>query len=87
MIRFAKSANARRIIQGAATVLTVTMALTVRVEHSCSDEFRPRALPSAAILYAVAEISTPIHSLEWRLHRVRMLAHTPSARRDRPRDQ
>jgi hypothetical protein len=53
MTRLAKVFNARRLVQGAATVLTVTLALTVRVEHSCSEKSQPYASPALAILYAM----------------------------------
>jgi hypothetical protein len=53
MTRLAKLFNARRLVQGAATVLTVTLALTVRVEHSCSDKPRSYVSPTPAILYVL----------------------------------
>lgn len=52
MTRLANLFNARRLVQGAATVLTVTLALAVRVEHSCSEESKPRVSAYPALLYA-----------------------------------
>lgn len=56
MTRFAKLFNARRVVQGAATVLTVTLALTVRVEHSCSDKGQPHVSPAPAVLYVLNDL-------------------------------
>jgi hypothetical protein len=56
MTRLAKFFSARRIVQGAATVLTVTLALTVRVEHSCSEKAGSYASPTPAILYVLNEL-------------------------------
>ena len=52
MTRLAKLFDARRLVQGAATVLTVTLALTVRVEHSCSERPKPNVSAYPAVLYA-----------------------------------
>jgi hypothetical protein len=52
MTRLANVFNARRIVQGAATVLTVTLALTVRVEHACSEPSKSNVSAYPAVLFA-----------------------------------
>jgi hypothetical protein len=52
MTRLAKLFNARRLVQGAATVLTVTLALTVRVEHACSEPSKSNVAAYPAVLFA-----------------------------------
>jgi hypothetical protein len=52
MTRLAKLFNATRLVQGAATVLTVTLALTVRVEHACSEPSKSNVSAYPAVLFA-----------------------------------
>ena len=52
MTRLAKLFNARRLVQGAATVLTVSLALTVRVEHACSEPSKSNVAAYPAVLFA-----------------------------------
>jgi hypothetical protein len=57
MMKPAKSSNVRRFLQGAATVLTVSLALTLRIEHACSDRpendlFTPSDAPHGPITIA-----------------------------------
>lgn len=61
MTRLAKLFNARRLVQGAATVLTVTLALTVRVEHSCSEQSKP----NVSVYPAVGVLPAPDASIFW----------------------
>jgi hypothetical protein len=58
MTRLAKVFNARRIVQGAATVLTVTLALAVRVEHACSEPSKPNVSAYPAVLFAYSLSAT-----------------------------
>jgi len=64
MMKPAKSSNVRRFLQGAATVLTVSLALTLRIEHACSDRPEPRATPAKAIPSSTAALGDPFHFLE-----------------------
>lgn len=58
MTRLTKSFNASRLVKGAATVLTLTLALTVRVEHSCSEQATPNVAAYPAMLYASSSTDT-----------------------------
>jgi hypothetical protein len=53
MIRIPK---AHRFVPCAATVLTLTVAVTLRVEHSCSQDIRPPVQSSPAAFYLHPEI-------------------------------
>jgi hypothetical protein len=53
MIRIPK---AHRFVPCAATVLTLTVAVTLRVEHSCSQDIRPPVQSSPAPFYLHPEI-------------------------------
>ena len=41
----------QRLLAGAATVVTLSLAVTVRVERSCSPETAPRSIPAAHYPY------------------------------------
>jgi hypothetical protein len=72
MTRLEKLFSARRIVQGAATVLTVTLALTVRVEHSCAELSKPKMSVYPAVLYAISTaFPTP-----WMAPLIRRRGHT-----------
>jgi hypothetical protein len=64
MTKPAKSSNVRRFLQGAATVLTVSLALTLRIEHACSDKSEPRVTPAKALPTSNAGLGDPFHFLE-----------------------
>jgi hypothetical protein len=57
MIRIPK---AHRVVPCAATVLTLTVAVTLRVEHSCSQDIRPPVQSSPAAFYPHPEILSVI---------------------------
>jgi hypothetical protein len=63
MKRFRNLDQLRRLVPGAATVLTLSLAVTLRVERSCSEippEVSPSRLP--AVLYPYAEILASLFS-------------------------
>jgi hypothetical protein len=64
MTKPVKSASLRRFLQGAATVLTVSLALTLRIERACTEKSEPRAVPAKAIPSANAGLGDPFHFLE-----------------------
>jgi hypothetical protein len=80
MMKPAKSSNARRFLQGAATVLTVSLALTLRIERACTKESEPRAVPAKAISSANAGLGDPFHFLERWIET--QLAESRAAQRD-----
>jgi hypothetical protein len=63
MMRFPKLRLARQLLPGAATVLTLTVAVTLRVEHSCSEEARPNTQSIPSLLYPYPEILSTKDSL------------------------
>jgi hypothetical protein len=62
MKQFRKLDQLRRLIPGAATVLTLSLAVTLRVERSCSEA--PLRPPSKipAVMYAYPEILASLFS-------------------------
>ena len=56
MTRFPNLGRLERLLPGAATVLTLSLAVTLRVESSCSDASRPAPQPSPSVLYQNPEI-------------------------------
>jgi hypothetical protein len=60
MTRFRRLEQLKRLIPGAATVLTLSLAVTLRVERSCSDVpvRTPTEIP--AVLYSYPEMLVSI---------------------------
>src|SRR5205814_2272521 len=56
MTRFPNLGRVERLLPGAATLLTLSLAVTLRVESSCSDASRPAPQPSPSVLYQNPEI-------------------------------
>jgi len=56
MMRFMKTYRAHRLIPCAATVLTLTVAAQLKVEHSCSQEPYPPPQTSPSLIYPYPEI-------------------------------
>jgi hypothetical protein len=55
MTRFRKLEQLKRLVPGAATVLTLSLAVTLRVEHSCSDGAPQKPAQVPAVLYTYPE--------------------------------
>ncbi len=57
MIRFPKTHRARGLLPCAATILSLTLAATLKIERSCSQESYP-APPAPSVFYPYAEIAS-----------------------------
>ena len=56
MTRFGKLEQLKRLLPGAATVLTISLAVTLRVERSCSDQAPQIPTHIPAVLYTYPEM-------------------------------
>ena len=56
MMRFTKSHRAHRLLPCAASVLTLSLIATLKIEHSCSQEPRPQPQTSPSLIYPYPEI-------------------------------
>ena len=56
MTRFPNLGRVERLLPGAATLLTLSLAVTLRVESSCSDASRPAPQLSPSVRYQNPEI-------------------------------
>ena len=55
MTRFRKLEQLKRLVPGAATVLTLSLAVTLRVERSCSDGVPQKPAEVPAVFYTYPE--------------------------------
>jgi hypothetical protein len=60
MTRFRKLDQLKRLIPGAATVLTISLAVSLRVERSCSDVPTRTPTDIPAVLYSYPEMLVSI---------------------------
>jgi len=56
MTRFRKLDQLKRLLPGAATILTLSLAVTLRVERSCSERPIPNPGSAPSVLYSYPEI-------------------------------
>jgi len=56
MMRFTKTHRAHRLVPCAASVLTLSLIATLKIEHSCSQEPRPQPQTSPSLIYPYPEI-------------------------------
>jgi hypothetical protein len=55
-MRFTNFRRAQQLLAGAATVVTLSLAVTLRVERSCSEESPPSPGTTPSLLYSYPEI-------------------------------
>ena len=55
-MRFTNFRRMQQLLAGAATVVTVSLAVTFRVERSCSEESRPSPSTTPSLLYSYPEM-------------------------------
>ena len=63
MMRFTKTHRAHRLLPCAASVLTLSLIATLKIEHSCSQEPRPQPQTSPSVIYPYPEILSTRDSL------------------------